>query len=556
MEPSVAVRAIFAFLCTTTIAFTSSEETSIHRRSLPSTTDGTQMAHYFFYQRSEYPKDCQDVQSQCSTSNSSGVYIIKPDGFEEPFEVFCNNDVGGGGWTVIQRRDSGAVNFNRSWSHYKDGFGFLSTEFWLGNEKLSYLTNQADYELRVDILLSNGVSFFTSYRGFRIADEWGQYKATYIGAYEINPPGTVIPTCPTNTIYGTCSCKATCDDPNGQSGCNRDCLGSEGCTCPAGFLMQGSDCINASECGCFVAEANLVIPNGETFVNDDCTQKCSCNNNQLTCEDYRCSTNAVCDVRDGARKCSCNEGYEGDGETCEPLFTDCQDVYDAGHRQDGVYTIMPTGWPDPPFNVHCKMENGGGWTVFQRRTDDSVDFYRNWDAYKNGFGNDRNLWLGNEKLYYLTNQRNYKLRFDITTSSGSAKYAEYPEFQIESESNKYRMNKLGSHSGSTGNYLYYSRGKQFSTYEQDNDACGHFHCAEKHRSGWWHVNYSYYCKSCYYRSSYCYYFQYNGNCHSYCTYDNLNGDYNGGNGENIITYDYYSYYCNVRSVEMKIRPSS
>ncbi|PIK38961.1 putative IgGFc-binding protein-like, partial [Apostichopus japonicus] len=150
---------------------------------------------------------------------------------------------------------------------------------------------------------------------------------------------TVIPTCPTNTIYGTCSCKATCDDPNGQSGCNRDCLGSEGCTCPDGFLMQGSS-ISASECGCFVAEANLVIP----------------------------------------------------------------DVYDAGQRQDGVYTIMPTGWPNPAFNVHCKMENGGGWT------------------------------------------RNYKLRFDITTSSGSAKYAEYPEFQIESESNNYRMNKLADRS--------------------------------------------------------------------------------------------------------------
>ncbi|PIK35695.1 putative zonadhesin [Apostichopus japonicus] len=159
-------------------------------------------------------------------------------------------------------------------------------------------------------------------------------------------------------------CKATCDDPNGQSGCNRDCLGSEGCTCPDGFLMQGSDCISASECGCFVAEANLVIPNGETSVNDDCTQKCSCNNNRLTCEDYRCSTDAVCDVRDGVRKCYCNEGYEGDGETCTSnVFTDCQDVYDAGQRQDGVYTIMPTGWPNPAFNVHCKMENGGGWTV-------------------------------------------------------------------------------------------------------------------------------------------------------------------------------------------------
>ncbi|PIK53518.1 putative angiopoietin-2-like, partial [Apostichopus japonicus] len=193
---------------------------------------------------------------------------------------------------VIQRRGSGAVNFNRSWSQYEDGFGFLSTEFWLGNEKLSHLTNQADYELRVDIELSNGASFYTTYRGFRITDAWGQYQFKHIG-------GTLISTCPTNMIYGPCSCPATCEDPNGQSGCNSDCLGSEGCICPAGFVMQGSDCINASECECFVAEANLVIPA----------------------------------------------------------------VNDAGHG-DGVYTIMPTGWPESPFNVHCKMHGDEGWTVF------------------------------------------------------------------------------------------------------------------------------------------------------------------------------------------------
>ncbi|XP_071835328.1 uncharacterized protein [Apostichopus japonicus] len=555
MELSVAVRAVFAFLCTATIAFTSSDETSIHRRSVPLTTDDTQMAHYFFYQRSEYPKDCRDVQSQCSTSKSSGVYIIKPDGFEEPFEVFCNNDVGGGGWTVIQRRDSGAVNFNRSWSQYQDGFGFLSTEFWLGNEKLSYLTNQADYELRVDIELSNGASFYTTYKGFRITDERGQYKVTHIEPLESNArPFPSI--CPTNMIYGTCTCQATCEDPNGQSGCYSDCLGSEGCTCPAGFLLQGSDCIRASECGCFVAEANLVIPDGETFVNDDCTQKCSCINNQLICEDYRCSTNAVCDVRNEIRQCYCDEGYEGDGENCPPSvsYRDCQDVYDADHRQDGVYTIMPTGWPGIPFDVHCKMENGGGWTVFQRRNDGSPSFDQNWAAYKNGFGDSRNFWLGNEKLHYLTNQRNYKLRFDITTSSGLAKYAEYTEFQVESESSNYTINKLGIHSGNTGYYLSYNKGKQFSTHDRDNDACGNFNCAEKHKSGWWHSNT--WC-SCY-SYSYCYYFQYSSSCKALCTPHNLNGVYNGGNGERIFSYYYYyyNYYCSPQFVEMKIRPSS
>ncbi|PIK61753.1 tenascin [Apostichopus japonicus] len=212
---------------------------------------------------------------------------------------------------------------------------------------------------------------------------------------------------------------------------------------------------------------------------------------------------------------------------------------------------MPTGWPGSPFNVSCNMENGGGWTVFQRRTDGSTSFYQNWTAYKEGFGDSRNLWLGNEKLHYLTNQRNYKLRFDITTSSGSAKYAEYTKFQIESESSNYTMNKLGSRSGNTGDQLSYNKGQQFSTHDRDNDGCVSFNCAEKHRSGWWHSDS--WCSSCN-SNSYCYNFQYSSKCKSTCTTENLNGVYNGGNGEMIFSH--YHTYCNVQFVEMKIRPSS
>ncbi|XP_071837235.1 techylectin-5A-like isoform X3 [Apostichopus japonicus] len=375
-------------------------------------------------------------------------------------------------------------------------------------------------------------------------------------AFTTEPQGTTlgssIYTCPPNMIYGNCTCEATCEDPRGESACNSTCLGSTGCTCKAGLMLNGSDCISASRCSCFVTEANLVISNGKTYVNDDCTQKCSCSNNRLICEDdYSCSNNAVCDVQNEVRQCYCNEGYEGDGETCVSLpYRDCQDVYDDGHRQDGVYKIMPNGWPGLLFDVSCKMENDGGWTVFQRRTDGSTSFYQNWAAYKDGFGDSRNLWLGNEKLHYLTNQRNYTLRFDITTSSGSAKYAEYTEFQVESESNKYRMNKLGNHSGNTGGDLYRNRGNQFSTHDRDNDACGNFNCAEKHRSGWWHSNdWCSYCES----YSYCDYFQYSSSCNSRCTSVNLNGVYNGGNGEMI--YSYGLAYCNVQSVEMKIRPT-
>ena len=46
------------------------------------------------------------------------------------------------GWTVIQNRQDGSVNFLREWGDFKNGFGNLATEFWLGLEKIHMLTNQ------------------------------------------------------------------------------------------------------------------------------------------------------------------------------------------------------------------------------------------------------------------------------------------------------------------------------------------------------------------------------------------------------------------------------
>jgi ficolin len=43
-----------------------------------------------------------------------------------------------------------------------------------------------------------------------------------------------------------------------------------------------------------------------------------------------------------------------------------------------------------------------GWTVLQNRFDGKVDFYQNWKAYKNGFGNMQDkgeFWLGYFSIY-------------------------------------------------------------------------------------------------------------------------------------------------------------
>lgn len=103
---------------------------------------------------------------------------------------------------------------------------------------------------------------------------------------------------------------------------------------------------------------------GELFINDDCTLKCHCTNSQLNCnKTFSCGENAECGVVSNVRQCSCIHGYEGDGQLCAALFKDCKDAYDAGHTKDGIYTILPSGWPRKPFSVYCKMDNGGGWTV-------------------------------------------------------------------------------------------------------------------------------------------------------------------------------------------------
>ena len=109
--------------------------------------------------------------------NTSGVYKIDPDGLGA-FYVYCNQSAAIGGWTVIQRRLNGFVNFNCSWCDYKHGFGNLNGEFWLGLDKINRLTWRTKNRLRVDLEFnSNNIIHYpyAEYDFFGVKSELDNY---------------------------------------------------------------------------------------------------------------------------------------------------------------------------------------------------------------------------------------------------------------------------------------------------------------------------------------------------------------------------------------------
>ena len=113
-----------------------------------------------------------------------------------------------------------------------------------------------------------------------------------------------------------------------------------------------------------------------------------------------------------------------------------------------MYTIKPDNLP--AFDVFCDQTTaGGGWAVFQKRLNGSVDFNRSWNDYKHGFGDLKSeFWLGLDKIHRLTSDNKSMLRVDLEDFEGNTRYAEYNLFGVMSEKDKYKL-ILGSYLGRT-----------------------------------------------------------------------------------------------------------
>ncbi|XP_058126774.1 ficolin-3-like [Anopheles ziemanni] len=124
-------------------------------------------------------QSCMDVPVK-----ESGVYSIKVGGNKELLKAFCEQNSFGGGWLVIQYRFDGSLDFYRNWTEYRNGFGNVYQEFWIGLEWLHQLTSQSTYELMVEIKDFDGNYRYAHYTKFEIGSEMEQYPLKKLGAYD------------------------------------------------------------------------------------------------------------------------------------------------------------------------------------------------------------------------------------------------------------------------------------------------------------------------------------------------------------------------------------
>ncbi|XP_053274407.1 fibrinogen gamma chain [Pleuronectes platessa] len=198
---------------------------------------------------------------------------------------------------------------------------------------------------------------------------------------------------------------------------------------------------------------------------------------------------------------------------------DCQDVANKGATVSGLYYVKPRTATEQ-FLVYCEIDSfGRGFTVIQRRRDGSVDFFKDWIQYKQGFGylspdDTTEFWLGNEKIHQLTVSSNIPtvLRIELMDWSGNKKYADYTMFKLGAEADNYRLTYGYYFGGDAGDAFdgydfgddpsdkFYTshNGMQFSTFDKDNDKFDGS-CARQDGSGWWmnrchaaHLNGKYY----------------------------------------------------------------
>uniref|UniRef100_A0A3B3V961 Angiopoietin 2b n=1 Tax=Poecilia latipinna TaxID=48699 RepID=A0A3B3V961_9TELE len=130
-------------------------------------------ALWLYYEKRVF-RDCAEILR--SGAKESGVYSIRLHNSTQDVKVYCDMKTRGGGWTVLQHRRNGSVDFHRSWNDYKMGFGEPSGEHWLGNDIIHKLTSSQEYSLHIQLRDREGNEAYSHYDRFHIDKEVNNYS--------------------------------------------------------------------------------------------------------------------------------------------------------------------------------------------------------------------------------------------------------------------------------------------------------------------------------------------------------------------------------------------
>ncbi|XP_041360972.1 microfibril-associated glycoprotein 4-like [Gigantopelta aegis] len=189
---------------------------------------------------------CERLMTDCSEGFTygyvDGIYNIQPPYITTSFPALCAMKYGGR--TLMQYRHLPSEDFYRNWTDYRDGFGSLDSDFWLGLEKVYQIVRDRTFDLRLYMRLKNGTYYQHRFLNFTISDEASGYTLYFDSAapYSVDPLGDSL-----TTLKGSKFSTKDVDNDNWSNGSCADLFESgfwfNSCAdCnPNGRLLKPSD---------------------------------------------------------------------------------------------------------------------------------------------------------------------------------------------------------------------------------------------------------------------------------------------------------------------------
>ncbi|KAK3762652.1 hypothetical protein RRG08_042073 [Elysia crispata] len=441
-------------------------------------------------------------------------------------QILCETQTDGGGWTVIQRRAAGDVDFYRDWTAYRKGFGSLTVDFWLGNEAIYNLTdtvsneaiynltetlsNEAIYNLtktvskKVIYNLTETVSTESIYNLKDTVSKEAIYHLTDTASKEAiynlkdtvskeaiyNLPDTVgneaiyhlTDTISNEVFYNLIDTVSNEAIYNLTDTVSNEAIYNLTGTVGNEAIYHLTDTIsNEAIYNLTDTVGNEAIYNLTDTVSNEAIYNLTdtVSNEAIYNLTDTVSNEAIYNLTDTVS----NEAIYNLTDTVsnEAIYNLTDTV-----SNEVIYNLTDTVGNEAIYNLTDTVRNELIFKVADTVSNEAI--YNHTDMVSNEAIYNLTDTVSKEAIYNLTDTYPYELRIDFRVN-GQEMFAEYSTFRIEDESDKYRL-RLGSYSGTIGEKsshgLSYSNNQQFTTFDRDNDESSGANCAVDRHGAWWY----------------------------------------------------------------------